>query len=173
MLEIIFIVLVIAGLGLWAFGRPKFTPPKTAKSDQRTYRQFEAAGSLFVNRAEMGFYHALRRELPEDFCLMSKVRLEDIICVKAGVKDAEARWKLRARVKSRHVDFLIIDDIGTPIVAIEVDGPSHQSAESFEADTLKNGLFKAAGIPLRRVLSSEDYHARAKAISVEILASRP
>lgn len=170
MFEVVFIVLVIAGLGLWAFGRPKFSPPKTAKSDQRTYRQFEAAGSLFVNRAEMGFYHALRRELPPDYSLMSKVRLEDIICVKAGIKNAEARWKLRARVKSRHVDFLVIDEVGTPVVAIEVDGPSHQSPESFEADTLKNGLFKAAGIPLRRVLSSEDYLARSKAISAEFSA---
>lgn len=170
MFEIIIILLIIAGLALWFFGRPKFETPKTAASDQRTYRQFEAAPSLFVNRAELNFFHALRKSVPGGFFVQAKVRLEDIIGVKEGVKDPEARWKLRARVKSRHVDFLIIDQTGAPIVAIELDGPVHDTEDSFNADTLKNGLFKASGVTLVRVASDDDYVARAKDIGTHLLS---
>ena len=160
MFETIFILLVIIGLGLWFFARPKFKTPQTVASDQRTYRQFEAARSVFVNTSEMAFYHTLRRDLPLEFHALTKVRLEDIIGVKTSIKDQEARWKLRARVKSRHVDFLVIDKIGAPLVAIELDGAVHKSPENFNADTLKNGLFKAAGIPLVRVETGDDYARR-------------
>lgn len=164
MFETIFILLVIAALGLWFFARPKFTAPETTPSDQRTYAQFEAAGSLFVNPSEMTFFHALRRELPQDYYALSKVRLEDIIGVKTTIKDAEARWKLRARVKSRHVDFVVIDKIGTPLAGIELDGGVHQTQDTFHADTLKNGLFKAAQIPLIRVKTGDDFNKKTKEI---------
>ncbi len=157
MFEFIIISLLIAGLAIWFFARPKFQTPQTRPSDQRTYKQFEAASSLFVNRAEMRFYHALRKALPEGFYLMSKVRLEDVIGVKAEVKNPEARWKLRARVKSRHVDFLVIDEVGAPIMGIELDGAAHNDEESFHADTLKNGLFKTTGVPLERIGADENF----------------
>lgn len=165
MFEAIFILLVIAALGLWFFVRPKFETPKTLPSDQRTYKQFAAASSVFVNTSEMAFFHALRRDLPENFHVLSKVRLEDIIGVKPSIKNPEARWKLRARVKSRHVDFLVIDKIGTPLVAIELDGSVHSSQEAFHADTLKNGLFSTVGIPLVRVQTGRDYSKKLREIS--------
>ena len=164
MFEIIFILLLITGLVLWFFARPKFEPPQTVPSDQRTYLQFEASRSVFVNPSEMAFYHALRRGLPPDLYALTKVRLEDIIGVKASIKNPEARWKLRARVKSRHVDYLIIDKIGTPLAAIELDGAAHKSPENFNADTLKNGLFKTAGVPLIRVETSDDFARKVQEI---------
>ncbi|MGJ8563430.1 MAG: DUF2726 domain-containing protein [Alphaproteobacteria bacterium] len=170
MFEVIFLMLVSAAVCVWVFARPKFSPPKTAPSDQRTYNQFEAAPSLFASRAELRFFLVLVRVIPEDYFVMSKVRLEDIIGVKPSVKNAEARWKLRARVKSRHVDFLIIDNVGAPVMAIELDGPHHDGPEAFHSDTLKNGLFKAANIPLRRIGHDEDYLQRCQALISEIVA---
>lgn len=170
MYETIVILLLAAGLGLWFFARPKFEPPKTAPSDQRTYKQFEAAPSVFVNRAELGFFHALRQAVPSGFYVLAKVRLEDIIGVRSSLKDPEARWKLRARVKSRHVDFVIIDEAGAAVLAIELDGPVHESEDSFNADTLKNGLFKTTGIALLRVAAGEDYVAKAKDIGTHLIS---
>lgn len=164
MLEAIFILLIILAIVLVVFGRPKtFVPPKTTPSDQRTYKHFNIAQSLFVNRAELMFFHELHRILPEEFFLMSKVRLEDVIGVKSNVKDPEARWKLRARVKSRHVDFLIIDKTGLPRMVVELDGASHDS-ESFNADTLKNGLFRTTGMKFVRVPVGCDYAAQCRNI---------
>lgn len=165
MFEVIFILLVIAALALWFFARPKFETPQTQPSDQRTYKQYAAARSVFVNTSEMAFYHALRRDMPKDAFVLSKVRLEDIIGVKPSIKNPEARWKLRARVKSRHVDFLVIDKIGTPLAAIELDGSVHSTPETFHADTLKNGLFSTVGIPLIRVETGRDYSEKLREIS--------
>lgn len=170
MLEILVIIFLVAGLGLWFFKRPKFETPQTAPSDQRTYKQFEAAQSVFVNRAELNFFHALRKAMPDGFFVLSKVRLEDVIGVKDSVRDAEARWKLRARVKSRHVDFVVIDDTGAVALGIELDGSVHEGQDSFNADTLKNGLFKSAGVPLLRVATNDDYIARAKDVGTHLIS---
>ena len=118
---------LIFGIGLWRKTRQKrgdFSPPETAPSDARTYGAFEVVPSLFVNRSELAFFHALDRALPKGFYLHSKTRLEDIIRVKPYIT-GEGRWKLRGRVKSRHVDFLITDGNGVPHIAIELDGSSH------------------------------------------------
>ncbi len=96
---------------------------------------------------------------------MSKVRLEDIIRVKPGIRNKEIYWKLRQRVNSRHVDFLIINKQGRPVMAVELDGPGHHRPESKNADDLKNGLFKQAGIPLSRVIVGENFSLAAKKIS--------
>lgn len=165
MAEFIIIGLIVTGLGLWFFARPKFDIPKTAPSDQKIYRQFEAAHSVFVNRAEVSFFSAMCRAVPDGFHVLSKVRLEDIIGVKKSIKDPEAKWKLRARVKSRHVDFLIIDAAGKPVAGIEIDGPIHESEDQFNADTLKNGLFKAADVPLIRIPAGTDSFKAAESVN--------
>lgn len=157
MYEIIFIILGISAVAVFYFGRNRpFEPPETTPSTEKTYRQFERVPSLFVNRAEVTFFHTLNKALPAGYFLMSKVRLEDVIGVKASVRDAEARWKLRARVKSRHVDYVITDRAGVPLAGIELDGASH-GEDSFEADTLKNGLFRTVGLPLFRVPVGTSY----------------
>lgn len=165
MFETLFVLLIIAAAGIFFYGRTQFRTPKTAPSDHRTYRHFEAAPSIFVNRAEMTFFHTLDRVIPDGFSLLSKVRLEDVVKVKNNVRNPEHHWKLRARVKSRHVDFLIIDNAGKPVLAIELDGSAHRDPDSFNADSLKNGLFKAAGIPLERVPADVDFTK----ISAEII----
>ncbi len=146
------LMLAVFGLIAYVLLKPKpFSPPKTAPSNEQTYRQFEAAGSLFVNQAEQALFNVILEELPPHLHVMSKVRLEDIIRVRSALKNTRLGWQLRGRVKSRHVDFLIIDRSGHPILAIELDGSSHRSENSQNADNLKNGLFKAANIPLKRI----------------------
>ena len=161
MFEIVFVVLIILAILIVLKGRRQFSTPKTTSSNERTYRNFEAAPSIFASRAEMSFFHTLRKRLPVDFILLTKVRLEDIIQVKKSIQNPERKWKLRARVKSRHVDFIVIDPAGTCVIGIELDGPSHDDPDNFNADSLKNGVFKAAGIPLLRVSVSDEFGAKA------------
>ena len=167
MLETLLILIIFGGVIFWSLRRGRgrgdgFEPPKTAPSDQRTYDAYEKAPSLFVNRSELAFYHALRRALPHGYSLHSKTRLEDIARVKPYIK-GEGRWKLRARVKSRHVDFLIIDDEGAPHIAIEVDGSSHNK-DTQNADNLKDGIFEAINLPLIRVRTGENFAQAAQEI---------
>lgn len=162
MIEIAFILCVFAVLWILSFKDKGFTPPKTAPSDARTYEAFEPAESLFVNRSERVFFQSLRRALPHDYHLHSKVRLEDIVRVKKAIK-GQAHWQLRGRVKSRHVDYLITDINGVPKAAIELDGSSHNKA-ALNADKLKDGIFEAVGLPLIRVRTGTDFTKAAQRI---------
>ena len=162
MVEWIIIIGIIGWLCRLAFRDKDFVPPKTAPSDARTYAAFEMAESLFVNRSETAFFQILHRHLPAGYHLHSKTRLEDIIRVKRSIK-GQAHWHLRGRVKSRHVDYLITDRNGIPKAAIELDGSSHNKA-ALAADELKDGLFKAAGLPLLRVQTSSDFHRAAERV---------
>lgn len=166
MIETLFIIGVLAVLCVLSFGSKGFTPPKTAPSDARTYAAFERAESLFVNRSELAFFHALRRALPEDYHLHSKTRLEDIVRVRSRFT-GQARWALRGRVKSRHVDYVITDGQGVPKAAIELDGSSHNK-EALAADALKDGIFNAVGLPLIRVRAGTDYSHAAQQILSQI-----
>ena len=162
MVEWVIMIVIIAGLCRLAFRDKGFVPPKTADSNEQTYACFEMADSLFVNRSETAFFQILNRQLPSGYYLHSKTRLEDIIRVKPNIK-GQARWHLRGRVKSRHVDYLITDHNGIPLAAIELDGASHNK-KALAADKLKDGLFNAAGLPLIRVRTATDFHAAAKRI---------
>jgi len=166
MVETTLIILIFALVFVWALRRKKkdgFTTPKTAPSDARTYGAYERSPSLFVNRSELAFFHTLRRTLPDGYYLQSKTWLEDIVRVKPFIK-GEGRWKLRSRVKSRHVDFLIIDSEGIPCIAIELDGSSHNH-ETYNADSLKDGIFEAIGLSLIRVRTGENFAQAAQDIT--------
>ena len=162
MLETLFLIVVVGGLCLLSFRSKGFTPPKTQASDARVYTCFERVESLFVNASERDFFAALCRALPPNYHLHGKVRLEDIVRVKSSIK-GQAKWALRSRVKSRHVDYLITDKYGAPIAAIELDGSSHNKA-AMEADALKDGIFEASGLPLIRVRTRADFGQAAERI---------
>lgn len=141
--------------------------PETKPSDDTVHHSYEKA-CLFVNRSELAFFHALRTKLPSQYYVLTKVRMEDIVRVDKTIVDRKRRYGLRGRVKSRHVDFCVIDDNGMPHVIIELDGKSHNSKQAKNADDLKNGIFKACEIPFVRVRKGEDFHAWAHRIVAEL-----
>lgn len=87
--------------------------------------------------------------------MLVKPRLEDVIPVKPNVSGKE-KLSLRGRVKSRHLDFLIVDAVGRPLAGIELDGPSHNRASAKAADQFKDNLTHSVGLPLHRVLWTKD-----------------
>lgn len=155
MLETLLIITIIAGLCALSFWRKPFVSPKTMPADKRIYACFERVDNLFVNRPEREFFAVLKRNLPQDYHIHSKVRLEDIVRVRRNI-EGRPQWHLRGRVKSRHVDYLITNKDGEPKVAVELDGSSHNK-NTINADTFKDDLFKAVGLPLIRVAARSNY----------------
>lgn len=152
-------LLIPAGIFVLAYflrGDRSFQRPEVSAMPEGQLHMFEAAPSLFVNAAEAVLFQCLRKSLSSHFHIHSKVRLEDIIRVKRGVNE-KLRWAARGRVKSRHVDYLITTAGGRPVLAIELDGASHNPKSPSEADKVKTALFRAARIPLRRIRTGEDF----------------
>jgi very-short-patch-repair endonuclease len=154
-LGLIIFVAVIAFILLRSNG--KYTPPQSSMPDPKIFRHFEARESLFVNASERAFFLSLEAALPPHFRLQTKTRLEDIIRVAPNLPNPKLAFQLRGRIKSRHIDFLVIDHAGRPRCAIELDGSSHSSQKATAGDTLKNGLFAATGVPLYRVNVGDDF----------------
>lgn len=167
---ILFLILIVVFL-LWRGARSKpFTPPTVSPISDQSLSAFEAAPSLWVNPSEATFFAMLARTLPRGFHVHGKVRLEDIIRVKRGVP-SKIRWSLRGRVKSRHIDYLITDKTGRPVMAIELDGASHDPDNLSEADKVKTALFKAASIPLHRVRVGSNFNQNIAIFVSELSAS--
>ncbi len=172
----IFIIIVVAIICLGFLNTiigPKKNPnqPHPIKPiDHTQFSGFVAAPSLWVNGPEKAFFSALLTHLPRGYYPQGKVRLEDIIGVRKGLpyKDTQS---LRGRVKSRHIDFLIIDRDGRPVLGIELDGNSHQTKRAIENDHVKTALFAAAGISLRRVRVGDDFNHIIAKIVTELSSS--
>ncbi len=112
-----------------------------------------AKGRL-LTKTEQTFYITLVREaLKRQLLVCPKVRLEDIIYV----TDKQNRNKYRGYIKSRHVDFVLLDKTCTTVAAIELDDPSHNTAKAAKADQFKNELFYNVGIPLIRIYTGTDF----------------
>ncbi|WP_371396220.1 DUF2726 domain-containing protein [Fretibacter rubidus] len=156
MVEFIIIAVLIGVIAVAVLRKP-FTPPPSTHADPKLFKFYEAAPSVFVNAPERIFFQMCSKALPKGYVLLAKPRLEDIIRVKRDLPNPKLRWQLRARVKSRHIDFAIMRWDGTPVMGIELDGPSHDNSAANAGDALKDGIFRAAGLPLRRIQTGEDF----------------
>lgn len=104
-----------------------------------------------MNESEQALFINLQKSLGYTHIVLSKVRMEDFIEVN---KDANAhnKWGLRGRIKSRHVDFLICDCATTkPLLAIELDGKSHNGAKQQNRDHFINELYEVINLPIEHI----------------------
>lgn len=113
-----------------------------------------------MTEAEGSFYQVLELALPADrYRLFGKVRVEDLISVKAGL-DRQAWQSFRNRIKSRHIDIVVVErKTFKPVWAVELDDKSHDSAKRKERDSFLDNAFEAAGLPLVRFKAKRSYTA--------------
>lgn len=159
-------ILLAALLLLWLVFRlrRKWTPPHSTPADALTLKGYQVCDSLFVNAPERALFQVLVRTKPRHGHVMSKVRLEDILSVRDEIKDGRLRWRYRQRIKSRHVDFALIDEEGRFLCAIELDGTAHNNAQVQMVDDFKDRIFKNAGLPLIRLRTDQDLPRAARQI---------
>lgn len=117
-----------------------------------------ARRSGLFTEAEARFWRVLRDAVPE-MAVFGKVRLEDVIVVRSGLSKSD-RATARNRIKSRHLDFVLVDPKSARVlVVVELDDASHNSARARAADAFKDRALEAAGVPLVRVRASGSYDA--------------
>lgn len=129
---------------------------------------YEKIESL-VTSTERAFLIALLSVVDANTYVFSKVRLADIVKVKKGTKDY---IKYFSKIQSKHVDFLLCDSVDfSPVLAIELDDPSHDSEDAKARDDVKNNVLDAASIPLLRIKPKKNYNLNnlKRAIDEQIL----
>jgi very-short-patch-repair endonuclease len=98
--------------------------------------------------AERSFLAALDQALGDQFRVLGKVRLADVIGVKSGLSGS-ARQQAFNRIQSKHLDFVVCDpnDLSVQFV-VELDDSSHQQSRRQARDTFLDKALAAAGVPI-------------------------
>lgn len=96
----------------------------------------------FWQPSELAMFRRLSEALPEHI-ILSEVGYQAFL-------SAGQDQSLAARIKTRRVDFLVLDQDGGIVAAVELDGGSHDNNEAAAKDHFKNQLFAAAGVRLVR-----------------------
>ena len=101
---------------------------------------------LLIGQIEKQTWEDLRTSGGYD--IHTKPRLTDVI------DDRDASWNSVQIefMRKAHFDFVVTDHSASakPLVAIEIDGPSHAAPEQKRRDTLKDDICRSAGLTLWR-----------------------
>lgn len=106
-----------------------------------------------LTKAELKAYLLLKEKIKTNHILLSQVRLADLISVNTKkYKHKSSDWYVFFnKIKSKHCDFLIIDEItGNVIIAIELDDYTHRNENRINRDIEVNYIFSCIGINLIR-----------------------
>jgi len=115
---------------------------------------YKVVNKIF-NDSEEAFFLELHRQLPKEYFIFPKVRIIDFI---EPNKKALKAFTLKMSIIQKHVDFLICDYYFNPILAIEVDGKSHNKQHLSKSDLKKDTLFESLPINFERVDVGSDFN---------------
>lgn len=117
---------------------------------------YEAADALFTD-SEREFLHILDEAVGDEFRILGKVRLADIIQVREGTEGSQ--WQAAFnRIRAKHLDYVGCDPETLEIVwVLELDDISHNRPERIERDEFVEGALARAEIPLVRIPVAEEY----------------
>ncbi len=106
---------------------------------------------------EERFYQALlplaaRYELH----LLAKVRVADFVGVRSGLEKNDY-GRYFSKIQAKHVDFMLADpEVLEPVLLIEVDDSSHETASRQDRDTFVDGVYREIGLPILHVWDPEE-----------------
>lgn len=109
-----------------------------------------------LSPCELDFYNLLRNCISSHTMLFSKVRLWDVLDVTEKTNSISYTNKIR----SKHVDFIITDKSGFPLVVIELDDKSHNKKSRKERDEFVNKALAAANINIIHVKTAASYDTK-------------
>jgi very-short-patch-repair endonuclease len=110
-----------------------------------------------ITNAERSFLGALKMACGDTYVICPKARLGDVVYIHKGT-DAKLRQSIQNRINQKHVDFLLLDPKTlAPVLAIELDDKSHQSAAAQSRDLVKDKALKDAGLRMIRFPARATY----------------
>lgn len=130
----------------------------TRPPTQRAHKyRYERQKYLFT-KTEMSFLHTLQKAIGNEFKIMGKVRLSDVITPNSP--NNRSTWqKAFNSITCKHLDFVLCDSETYEIkFAIELDDPSHQRKDRIKRDDFLNSAMQSAGVPLYRFKTQKNYN---------------
>ena len=133
---LLFVIIIL--FAVFAFFKMKNIPAEK-EGEKLLYR---VRKSIFT-QSEATFFQELTRQLPEGYYIFPKMRLADIMETTATGREYMGQVN---RILKKHVDFLICDQNYKPVLAIELNGSSHQTVRAQKSDEFKKNAFENIGL---------------------------
>ena len=150
---LVFLLLITASLLFFCFSSLIYyiRSNRQKKQNEYPYRK-----KILFNNPESSLLRLLLKFSGNNYIVLSKVRLWDFIDTQKGLGNSD-RCIYTNKINSKHIDFLLISPEDHHIIlAIELDGMSHNSTRSIKNDRFKDCLFKTINIPLLRIKTNDD-----------------
>jgi hypothetical protein len=130
----------------------------------------------FVTPAEADFFRVLRHVIGNSGHILAQVSVGKLLYFPGNHRSTPGRQAWRNRVAQKTVDFVICDySTLQPLLAIELDEPSHDAPDRQARDRQVESILKAAGLPLLRIATAKSYNTREllNACGPYLMPSRP
>jgi len=108
---------------------------------------------FLLSKPEKYFYNILREAFGAH-TVLAKVRLADLVEANRGHPNWQANFN---RIKSKHIDFVVCDAWLCPLVAVELDGSSHERADRQRRDALVDQILADVSLEIVRVPRQKRY----------------
>ena len=111
--------------------------------------------------AERSFYGVLKQAVGDQYDILGKVRVADVLTPKRGMNRSD--WQ-RAfnKISAKHFDFVLCDKASLAVQAvIELDDSSHNKASRIERDEFVNKAAEGAGLRIIRFPAKATYTIQA------------
>jgi hypothetical protein len=108
---------------------------------------------FLLSKPEKYFYNVLR-ETFSTYTILAKVRLADLI----EANPHHPTWQINFnRIRAKHIDFVICDAWLSPLVAVELDGSSHQRIDRQQRDDLVDRILGEVSLEIVHVPRQKRY----------------
>lgn len=105
--------------------------------------------SALLTNKEAKFYKSLKPIADKlNLSIFSKIRIADIV---SAPKDTQNYIKWFNYIKSKHVDFVLFDDKFKPLLVIEVDDLTHDTAKGIKRDEFVDKVFNQVGLKILHI----------------------
>ena len=138
----------------------------TATINDTDLKRYFLKDRIFDHPTEFEFYKILRDEiLGERFVAMVQIPLVSLVGVR---RRSESGWQAHFnKVNEKRIDFLICrkGDL-KPLLALELDGSSHETEKRQKRDQFVDSVFESIGLPVLHVSLQKTYNRAAVALSI-------
>ncbi|MFH0891267.1 MAG: DUF2726 domain-containing protein [Candidatus Falkowbacteria bacterium] len=170
-LLIILVIIYAVVVLVWIIDRIRENRGPIGRETFWPYRKKE----FLLTQTEKRFYHLLEDTLSKGYHVFPKVRLLDMLYLDREMirKKKLNPEKILARVRQKHVDFLIASRLNVrPLLVIELDGdPGDTRGREFR-DEFLNEILSDVKLPLLRVRAAYYYDERKIAADVNELINK-
>ncbi|BCO11320.1 Potential queD like [Citrifermentans bremense] len=111
----------------------------------------------FLSPAERSFLGVLEQALDNNYRVLGKVRLGDLIKPAKGLSKSK-RVSALNKVNQKHVDFVVCSSTDLAVLGVvELDDQSHGREDRAERDLFVDEALSGAGIPIARFSAKKGY----------------